>query len=102
MALLDHLTACTDKVKGMATTITLEAAAPVDYILWFWHAASYGFSSESLNDVNVFLGLSPLLDKMTNGTFSNRVEAEAGVVSFFIDTREMEGFNKTYFLVDGI
>jgi hypothetical protein len=37
---------------------------------------------------------------MTNGTFS-RVEAEAGVVPFFIDG-EMEGFNKTYFLVDGI
>jgi hypothetical protein len=29
------------------------------------------------------------------------VEAEAGVVPFFIDG-EMEGFNKTYFLVDGI
>jgi hypothetical protein len=76
-------------------TITLEAA--VDYNLWFWHAA-YGFSG-CLNDVNV-LGLSPLLDRMTNGTLS-RVEAEAGVVPFFIDG-EMEGFNKTYFLVDGI
>jgi hypothetical protein len=82
------------RFKGMAT-ITLEAA--VDYNLWFWHAA-YGFSG-CLNDVNV-LGLSPLLDRMTNGTFS-RVEAEAGVVPFFIDG-EMEGFNKTYFLVDGI
>jgi hypothetical protein len=37
---------------------------------------------------------------MTNGTFS-RVEAEAGVVPFFIDG-EIEGFKKTYFLVDGI
>jgi hypothetical protein len=82
------------RFKGMAT-ITLEAA--VDYNLWFWHAA-YGFSG-CLNDVNV-LGLSPLLDRMTNGTFS-RVELESGVVPFFIDG-EMEGFNKTYFLVDGI
>jgi hypothetical protein len=80
--------------KGMST-ITLEAAA--DYNLWFWHAA-YGFSG-ALNDVNV-LNLSPLLDRMTNGTFT-ALEAEAGVTPFFIDG-EIEGFNKTYFLVDGI
>jgi hypothetical protein len=80
--------------KGMST-ITLEAAA--DYNLWFWHAA-YGFSG-ALNDVNV-LNLSPLLDRMTNGTFT-ALEAESGVIPFFIDG-EIEGFNKTYFLVDGI
>jgi hypothetical protein len=80
--------------KGMST-ITLEAAA--DYNLWFWHAA-YGFSG-ALNDVNV-LNLSPLLDRMTNGTFTT-LEAESGVTPFFIDG-ELEGFNKTYFLVDGI
>jgi hypothetical protein len=80
--------------KGMST-ITLEAAA--DYNLWFWHAA-YGFSG-ALNDVNV-LNLSPLLDRMTNGTFT-ALEAESGVTPFFIDG-EIEGFNKTFFLVDGI
>ena len=80
--------------KGMAT-IVLEAAC--DYNLWFWHAA-YGFSG-ALNDGNV-LSLSPLLDRMTNGTFS-LLEKEAGVVPFIVEGTE-EGFNNTYFLVDGI
>ncbi len=65
--------------KGTMSTITLEAAA--DYNHWFWHAA-YGFSG-ALNDVNV-LNLSPLFDRMTNGTFT-AIEAEAGVAPFFID-----------------
>ncbi len=56
--------------KGMSKITLLEAAA--DYNLWFWHAA-YGFSG-ALNDVNV-LNLSPLLDQMTNGTFT-ALEAE--------------------------
>jgi hypothetical protein len=73
------------KSKGMSI-ITLEAAA--DYNLWFWHAA-YGFSG-GLNDVNV-LNLSPLLDQMTNGTFT-ALEAESGVrIPFFIDG-ELEGW----------
>jgi hypothetical protein len=79
--------------KGMST-IVLEAAA--DYNLWFWHAA-YGFSG-ALNDGNMILALSPLLDRMTNGTFS-QLEEEAGVVPFFIHG---EPFRRTYFLVDGI
>jgi hypothetical protein len=85
--------------KGMMSTITLEAAA--DYnLVWFWHAA-YGFSGALKNDVNV-LNLSPLLlSRMTNGTFT-ALEAESGVIPFFIDG-EIEGFNnKTYFLGDGI
>ncbi len=60
--------------KGMST-IVLEAAA--DYnLVWFWHAA-YGFSG-ALNDGNI-LALSPLLDRVTNGTFS-QLEEEAEVV----------------------
>jgi hypothetical protein len=78
--------------KGMST-IVLEAAA--DYNLWFWHAA-YGFSG-ALNDGNI-LALSPLLDRMTNGTFS-QLEEEAGVIPFLI---QGEPFRRTYFLVDGI
>jgi hypothetical protein len=74
------------RLKGMSTIITLEAAG------------AYGFSG-ALNDVNV-LNLSPLLDRMTNGTFT-ALEAEFRVTPFFIDG-EIEGFNKTYFLVDGI
>ena len=77
------------------STIVLEAAA--DYNLWFWHAA-YGFSG-ALNDGNI-LALSPLLDRMTNGSF-HQSEQEAGVVPFFIQG-EMEAFNRTFFLVDGI
>ena len=78
--------------KGMST-IVLEAAA--DYNLWFWHAA-YGFSG-ALNDGNI-LALSPLLDRMTNGTFG-QLEEEAGVVPFIVHG---EAFRRTYFLVDGI
>ncbi len=78
--------------KGMST-IVLEAAA--DYNLWFWHAA-YGFSG-ALNDGNI-LALSPLLDRMTIGTFS-QLEEEAEVVPFFI---EGQPFRRTYFQVDGI
>jgi hypothetical protein len=80
--------------KGMST-IVLEAAA--DYNLWFWHAA-YGFSG-ALNDGNI-LALSPLLDRMTNGSF-HQSEEEAGVVPFFI-RGEMEAFHRTFFLVNGI
>jgi hypothetical protein len=78
------------------STIVLEQAA-ADYNLWFWHAA-YSFSG-ALNDGNI-LALSPLLDRMTNGTF-HQLEEEAGVVPFFIQG-EMEAFNRTFFLVDGI
>ena len=80
--------------KGMSTII-LEAAC--DYNLWFWHSA-YGFSG-ALNDGNV-LSLSPLLDRMTNGTFI-RLEEQSGVVPFFIENDRVP-FNSTYFLVDGI
>ena len=83
------------RAKGMAT-VTLEAAC--DYNLWFWHAA-YGFSG-ALNDTNV-LALSPLLDRMTNGSFTE-FEQEAGVVPYRIGNIDPEPFNKTYFLVDGI
>ena len=80
--------------KGMST-IVMEAAC--DYNLWFWHAA-YGFSG-SLNDCNI-LSLSPLLDRMTNGSFT-RLEKKSKVVPFFVES-EVQGFNNTYFLVDGI
>ena len=76
-------------------TIVLEAAS--DNNLWFWHAA-YGFSG-SLNDGNV-LSLSPLLDRMTNGTFKE-VEQQSGALPFFVEGTQ-QGFNNTYFLVDGI
>ena len=80
--------------KGMST-IVLEAAC--DYNLWFWHAA-YGFSG-ALNDSNI-LSLSPLLDRMTNGSFI-KLERQSKVVPFFIEGEE-HSFNNTYFLVDGI
>lgn len=80
--------------KGMCT-ITLEAAC--DYNLWFWHAA-YGYSG-ALNDANI-LGLSPLLERMTNGSLS-RIEQQAGVAPFLIPGTQ-EPFYSTYFLVDGI
>jgi hypothetical protein len=64
----------------MSTTIVLEAAA--DYNLWwFWHAAC-GFSG-ALNDGNI-LALSPLLDRMTNGTFHQLEEEARVVLPFFI------------------
>jgi hypothetical protein len=62
--------------KGSMSTITLEAAAH-NNLVWFWHAGAYCFSGV-LNDVNV-LNLSPLLDRMTNGTFTALAESEAGV-----------------------
>jgi Plant transposon protein len=63
--------------------------------LWFWHT-SYGYAG-SLNDLNI-LNLSPLLDKVTNGSFT-MVEEAAKVVPYNIGT---ENFNKMYVLVDGI
>ncbi len=78
------------------STIVLEAAAE-DYNLWFWHTAYYGFSG-ALNDGNI-IALSPLLDRMTNGTFS-QLEEEAKVVPFFI--LDGQPFRRTYFLVNGI
>jgi hypothetical protein len=79
--------------KGMSTIVLVAAA---DYNLWFCHAAC-GFSG-ALNDGNI-LALSPLLDWMTDGTFSRLVE-EAMVVPFFI---QGEPFRRMFFLlVDGI
>jgi hypothetical protein len=53
--------------KAKVLTIILEAVA--DHYLWFWHA-SYGYSG-ALNDLNV-LNLSPLLRRMTDGSFTRR------------------------------
>jgi hypothetical protein len=78
--------------KG-SCNIVLEAAA--DHFLWFWHV-SYGYSG-ALNDVNI-LNLSPLLDRLTDGSFTT-IEAESGVVPYQIGTAE---FQKTFLLVDGI
>ena len=72
-------------------TIVLEAAC--DYNLWFWHTA-YGFSG-ALNDGNV-LSLSPLLDRMTDGSFAV-VEEESGVIPFFIGSEPLP-FERTYLL----
>jgi hypothetical protein len=73
--------------------IVLEAAA--DHFLWFWHV-SYGYSG-ALNDVNI-LNLSPLLERLTNGSFT-AIEEESGVVPFHVGDAV---FDKTFLLVDGI
>ena len=80
--------------KSRKPTIVLEAVC--DYNLWFWHV-SYGYCG-SMNDINI-LNLSPLLERMLDGTF-DRLEDEADdVVPYTIGGEE---FNKAYFLTDGI
>jgi hypothetical protein len=59
--------------KAACQHIVLEAAA--DHFLWLWQVA-YVYSG-SLNDINI-LNLSPALDRLTNGSFTN-VEEESGV-----------------------
>ena len=81
------------KGKKSGPSIVLEAVA--DHYLWFWHV-SYGYSG-ALNDLNI-LNLSPLMGRMTDGSFSS-LEKEAGVVPFTIEGEE---FDKLYVLVDGI
>ncbi len=66
------------RTKG-SCHIVLEAAA--DHFLWFWYV-SYGYSG-SHNDVNI-LNLSPLLDRLTDGSFT-KVEAESGVVPYCLN-----------------
>jgi Plant transposon protein len=58
-----------DKVTS---TIVLEAIA--DHYLWFWHA-SYGYGG-ALNDIYI-LQQSPLMRRLTNGTFT-KTEKESG------------------------
>jgi hypothetical protein len=85
------------KGKQSGPTIVLEAVA--DYHLWFWHA-SYGYAG-AMNDLNI-LNMSPLLDRLTNGSFK-AVEAESGVVPFHIgDSSTSPAFGRMYLLVDGI
>ena len=74
-------------------SIAMEAVA--DFNLFFWHA-SYGYTG-ALNDL-IILSLSPLLDRMLDGTF-HALEEEAGVVPFEVSG---ELFNNIFFLVDGI
>jgi Plant transposon protein len=81
------------KGKQSGPTIVLEAVA--DHCLWFWHT-SYGYSG-AMNDLNI-LNQSPLLRKMTDGSFS-ATEREALVVPFSIIGRQ---FDKMFMLVDGI
>jgi Plant transposon protein len=85
------------KGKQSGPTIVLEAAA--DYHLWFWHA-SYGYAG-AMNDLNI-LNMSPLLERMTNGSFK-AVEVASGVCPFKIDESTDEAsFDRMYLLVDGI
>jgi hypothetical protein len=72
--------------------IVLEAVA--DYRLFLWHAM-YGYTG-TLNDTTI-LSLSPLMSRLTDGTF-HQVE-EAGVIPFEIMD---EAFTKVFFLVGGI
>ena len=81
------------KGKEKKPSIVLEAIS--DYHLFFWHEA-YGFTG-NLNDTSI-LSLSPLMERMVNGTF-HELEKEAGVVPFQIGE---ESFDKTWVTVDGI
>jgi hypothetical protein len=81
------------KGKEHMSSIVLEAVC--DYHLFLWHA-SYGYTG-NLNDRTI-LSLSPLLDRMLDGSFHS-LEEEAGVVPFTINGVE---FNKTWITVDGI
>lgn len=83
------------KGKEKKATVVLEAVA--DHNLWFWHAA-YGFTG-SLNDINI-LNLSPLLRRITDGSFT-KIEEDSGVVPFSIEGVEKQ-FDKCFFLCDGI
>jgi hypothetical protein len=65
--------------------ILLEAV--VDYHMFFWHVF-YGYTG-NIGDLNV-LNMSPLLERMRDGTF-HELEEESGVVPFEIDG---EQFNK--------
>lgn len=80
--------------KEKCSTIVLEAVA--DHYLWFWHA-SYGYGG-SLNDINI-LQLSPLMKRLTNGSFSSTEEASEVTPFNFGSFGE---FDKTFMLVDGI
>jgi hypothetical protein len=79
--------------KEKMASIVLEAGA--DYNLWFWHA-SYGYAG-ALNDYTI-VNLSPLLQKLTDGSFTDMEEA-TGVIPFTVGD---ESFHRTFFLVDGI
>jgi hypothetical protein len=81
------------KGKEKMPSIVLEAMA--DYHLFFWHV-SYGYTG-NLNDKTI-LSLSPLLDRMVDGSF-HKLEKEANVVPFKIDNEE---FKQTWITVDGI
>lgn len=81
------------KGKEKKPSIVLEAVA--DYHLFLWHA-SYGYTG-NLNDLTI-LSLSPLLDRMVDGTIHD-LEKEAGVVPFKIGRHQ---FNETFLLTDGI
>jgi hypothetical protein len=79
--------------KPGSPSILLEAV--VDYHMFFWHV-SYGYTG-NIGDLNV-LNMSPLLDRMVDGTF-HQLEHDAGVVPFEVIGEE---FNKCFILVDGI
>ena len=79
--------------KGAKKIPTLVLEAACDYHMWFWHAA-YGFAG-TLNDKTILM-LSPLLEKMINGTF---VDLERPLIPFRIANGE---FVRLFLLVDGI
>jgi hypothetical protein len=66
-----------------------------DYHLWFWHA-SFGYAG-SLNDLNI-LNLSPLLELLVDGTFTE-LEQSSMFVPFDVAGNL---FNCLFVLVDGI
>jgi hypothetical protein len=72
---------------------TLVAEAACDYHLWIHHIA-FGYPG-TLNDLTI-LALSPLLEKMLDGSFA---EVEQNVVPFKVGDDE---FRRLFFLVDGI
>ena len=81
------------KGKEKHPSIVMEGIC--DYHLWFWHY-SYGYAG-TLNDQNI-LNLSPFLESLTNGQFSD-LENQSTVVPFNLSEEE---FNYMFILVDGI
>ena len=80
---------------GKPGTPSLLMEAVVDFHMFFWHV-SYGYTG-NIGDLNV-LNMSPLLDRMVDGTF-HQLEQEAGVVPFKING---ETFDKCFLLVDAV
>jgi hypothetical protein len=81
--------------KGKEEKPSIVKEAISDYHLFFWHA-SYG-NTGTLNDISI-LSLSPLLDRMVDGSL-HTLETDSGCVPFRIGD---EKFTLLFLLVDGI